>query len=79
MQGKVLRCFGSCERGGKGMKGRRCATGFGRAQPDAIADSCSHAVRDAGPDAIAHSEPAAGAYARPDAGADAWPHTEVRR
>ncbi len=52
---------------------------FGRAQPDAIADSLSHAAADTGPDAIAHSEPYAGAYARPDAGADAWPHTEVRR
>ena len=54
-------------------------SGFGRAQPDAIADSCSHAVADAGPDAIAHSEPDAGADAGPDAGADAQPHTEVRR
>ena len=54
-------------------------SGSGRAQPDAIADSCSHAVAVAGPDAIAHSEPDAGADARPDAGADAWPYTEVRR
>ena len=53
-------------------------TGCVRAQPDAIADSLSHAAADTGPDAIAHREPYAGAYARPDAGADSGPHTEVR-
>ena len=46
-----------------GLERQEVRGGSGRAQPDAIADSCSHAVADA----------------RPDAGADAWPHTEVRR
>ena len=44
------------------------------AQPDAIADSGSHAGADPWPYAIAHREPDASADRRPDAGA----HTEVR-
>ena len=47
---------------------------FVRAQPDAIADSGSHAGADSWPYAIAHREPDASADRRPDAGA----HTEVR-
>ena len=45
-----------------------------RVQPDAIADSGSHAGADSWPYAIADREPDASADRRPDAGA----HTEAR-
>ena len=54
-------------KGGWGLERQEVRSGSGRAQPDAIADSCSHAVADA----IAHSEPDAIALSEPDAGADA--------
>ena len=56
-----------CRDGWRGRTGE-VGSGFVRAQPDAITDSCSHAVADTGPYAIAHTEPNTGAYARPHAG-----------
>ena len=55
-------------------RGVPSAIRFVCAQPDAIADSGSHAGADSWPYAIAHREPDASADRRPDAGA----HTEVR-
>jgi hypothetical protein len=50
-----------------------------RAQPDAIADSCSYAVPKSCPhDAVAHGESDAGAFSRPDGAADFLPYSEVR-
>ena len=59
---------------GRTVVGAAFRVRFVRAQPDAIADSGSHAGADSWPYAIAHREPDASADRRPDAGA----HTEVR-
>ena len=50
-----------CRDGWRGRTGE-VGSGFVRAQPDAITDSCSHAVADTGPYAIAHTKPNTGAY-----------------
>ena len=59
---QLLASNSRCRDGWRGRTGE-VGSGFVRAQPDAITDSCPHAVADTGPYAIAHSEPNTGAYA----------------
>ena len=61
-------------RRGAGMNGRRRKMRVGRAQPDGITDSGSHALADSRLFAIAHGDADAGADRRPNARS----HTEVR-